>query len=270
MKRDIGHSEIEYSDTGSVTSLKESSDKEVPAVVYEKPAKQTKSSKKAACSRQDDSQMIKEHVLETTKEKGLAMSDKMVKVFTDYVAAELYDICYKPIDFVIVQPPHHMVFAGPPGTGKTSTAIALAEIMYKCGLVKDPEIVTVRRDLISSKPCQRDNTSYLTLATTRPQDGRLITATEETADIVKSLEFTQENVEDITGRLDAQQKGQEDLAKEVIDLEMYGRRWNLVFHGIQETKRENCTKKVIDFVSQEMDINTRDENVRGTSSREPT
>ncbi|CAH1239259.1 Hypp5769 [Branchiostoma lanceolatum] len=46
MKRDIGHSEIEYSDTGSVTSLKESSYKEVPGVVYEKPAKQTKSSKK--------------------------------------------------------------------------------------------------------------------------------------------------------------------------------------------------------------------------------
>ncbi|XP_066305194.1 uncharacterized protein [Branchiostoma lanceolatum] len=98
-----------------------------------------------------NSQWIKEHVLETTKEKGLTMSDKMVKVFTDYVAAEMYDICYKPIDFVMVQPPHHLVFAGPPGTGKTSMAIAFAEIMYKCGLVSDPEIVTVRRDLISSK-----------------------------------------------------------------------------------------------------------------------
>ncbi|KAI8503614.1 hypothetical protein Bbelb_185850 [Branchiostoma belcheri] len=39
---------------------------------------------------------------------------------------------------------------------------------------------------------------------------------------------------------------------------MYGRRWNLIFHGIQETERENCTRKVMDFISEEMNINTQE------------
>ncbi|XP_078702242.1 uncharacterized protein LOC144928091 [Branchiostoma floridae x Branchiostoma belcheri] len=39
---------------------------------------------------------------------------------------------------------------------------------------------------------------------------------------------------------------------------MYEHRWNLIFHGIQETERENCTRKVMDFVSEEMNINTQE------------
>ncbi|KAI8507779.1 hypothetical protein Bbelb_140190 [Branchiostoma belcheri] len=35
-------------------------------------------------------------------------------------------------------------------------------------------------------------------------------------------------------------------------------RWNLIFHGIQETERENCTRKVMDFISEEMNINTQE------------
>ncbi|KAI8487305.1 hypothetical protein Bbelb_334700 [Branchiostoma belcheri] len=89
-------------------------------------------------------------------------------------------------------------------------------------------------------------------------EGSLAKTNSDNVEIVKSLEFTQENVDDITGRLDSQQREQEDLAKDVTELEMYGRRWNLIFHGIQETERENCTRKVRDFISEEMNINTQE------------
>ncbi|KAI8502532.1 hypothetical protein Bbelb_201200 [Branchiostoma belcheri] len=48
------------------------------------------------------------------------------------------------------------------------------------------------------------------------------------------------------GRLDSQQREQEDLAKDVTELEMYRRRWNPIFHGIQDTERGNCTRKIKD------------------------
>ncbi|XP_066300878.1 protein CbbX-like [Branchiostoma lanceolatum] len=44
----------------------------------------------------------------------------------------------------------HMVFAGNPGTGKTSVATALAGFLYKLGMITKPIPVTVQRgDLIS-------------------------------------------------------------------------------------------------------------------------
>ncbi|KAI8517501.1 hypothetical protein Bbelb_035180 [Branchiostoma belcheri] len=69
-------------------------------------------------------------------------------------------------------------------------------------------------------------------------EGSLAKTNSDNVEIVKSLEFTQENVDDITGRLDSQQREQEDLAKDVTELEMYGRRWNLIFHEMNINTQE--------------------------------
>ncbi|CAH1267606.1 UNC13C [Branchiostoma lanceolatum] len=79
----------------------------------------------------------------------------------------------------------------------------------------------------------------------------------DNVEFVKSMEFTQENVDELTCRMESQEKEQENTGKWLSDLELYGRRWNLLFHGVQETEQENCTKKVLDVIGGEMKLDTR-------------
>ncbi len=43
-------------------------------------------------------------------------------------------------------PPLHMSFTGPPGTGKTTVASRMAEILHRLGYVRKPHLVTATRD----------------------------------------------------------------------------------------------------------------------------
>ncbi|CAH1277345.1 Hypp9576 [Branchiostoma lanceolatum] len=70
---------------------------------------------------------------------------------TNRWAPRLTSLAYQPIDLTLIKAPRHLVFAWPPCTGETSTAKAFAEILNKCGLVKDPTVVTMRRDVLSSE-----------------------------------------------------------------------------------------------------------------------
>jgi SpoVK/Ycf46/Vps4 family AAA+-type ATPase len=51
------------------------------------------------------------------------------------------------------KPMLHLVFTGPPGTGKTTVAAIVAKIFYACGLLETPAIVEARRvDLVGGYP----------------------------------------------------------------------------------------------------------------------
>ncbi|KAI8521869.1 hypothetical protein Bbelb_016230 [Branchiostoma belcheri] len=76
-------------------------------------------------------------------------------------------------------------------------------------------------------------------------------------DLIKSVEYTQENVDELCCRMETQEKEQQNTGKWLSDLELYGRRWNLLFHGVDETEQENCEKKVLDLIDGEMKINTK-------------
>ncbi len=52
----------------------------------------------------------------------------------------------KQLGMQIEQPTLHMSFTGPPGTGKTTVALRMAEILHRLGYVRKPTVVSVTRD----------------------------------------------------------------------------------------------------------------------------
>jgi probable Rubsico expression protein CbbX len=50
------------------------------------------------------------------------------------------------LDIATVRPSLHMCFTGNPGTGKTTVATRMADILFRLGYIAEPRIVTVTRD----------------------------------------------------------------------------------------------------------------------------
>ncbi|KAI8516412.1 hypothetical protein Bbelb_049930 [Branchiostoma belcheri] len=97
---------------------------------------------------------------EVMADLGLSVTQTMMQVFTDYVERELTDLVFQPIGLIGLKPPHHLVFAGPPGTGKTTMGDAFAKLLHQFGIVTSPDLVTIRRDLLSSGviiPCNSED-----------------------------------------------------------------------------------------------------------------
>ncbi|XP_078679331.1 uncharacterized protein LOC144914985 isoform X2 [Branchiostoma floridae x Branchiostoma belcheri] len=93
---------------------------------------------------------------EVMADLGLSVTQTMMQVFTDYVERELTDLVFQPIGLIGLKPPHHLVFAGPPGTGKTTMGDVFAKLLHQFGIVTSPDLVTIRRDLLSSEvACQQ-------------------------------------------------------------------------------------------------------------------
>ncbi|XP_019647828.1 PREDICTED: protein CfxQ homolog [Branchiostoma belcheri] len=88
---------------------------------------------------------------EVMADLGLSVTQTMMQVFTDYVERELTDLVFQPIGLIDLKPPHHLVFAGQPGTGKTTMGDAFAKLLHQFGIVTSPDLVTIRRDLLSSE-----------------------------------------------------------------------------------------------------------------------
>ncbi|XP_078677828.1 uncharacterized protein LOC144914146 [Branchiostoma floridae x Branchiostoma belcheri] len=65
---------------------------------------------------------------EVMADLGLSVTQTMMQVFTDYVERELTDLVFQPIGLIGLKPPHHLVFAGHTGTGKTTMGDAFASV----------------------------------------------------------------------------------------------------------------------------------------------
>jgi SpoVK/Ycf46/Vps4 family AAA+-type ATPase len=90
-----------------------------------------------------------------TVEEAVAELDAMiglvpVKEYVRSIAAQIEAARRRAVAGVPTRKPtFHLVFTGPPGTGKTAAAAIIAKIFYAFGLLETPSVVTARRtDLV--------------------------------------------------------------------------------------------------------------------------
>ncbi|CAH1242304.1 QRICH2 [Branchiostoma lanceolatum] len=89
-----------------------------------------------------------DNIMSTMKKRGLTVSKEMANSFHDYLLSELTSLAYQPIDLTLIKAPRYLVFAGPSGTGETSTAKAFAANL---------EAVLQAAEPTRPKPAQQDD-----------------------------------------------------------------------------------------------------------------
>ena len=73
-------------------------------------------------------------------------------------------------------------------------------------------------------------------------------------DLQKSLEFTQNVQNEVTSRVTVCEQEQVKIDEKVEKQDLYTRRWNLLFHGVDENKDEDCEDVVDDILSAKLGL----------------
>jgi hypothetical protein len=95
-----------------------------------------------------------------------------------------------------------------------------------------------------------DLDARLVLALKSPEIQPAITAAVQAA----VTDVITKKTEQLNNRLTVLENSVAKLKTEQDDLEQYGRRWNLLFHGVAETDNENCADKVRHLCSSKFDV----------------
>lgn len=84
--------------------------------------------------------------------------------------------------------------------------------------------------------------------------GEVSTLTKKVKELEESLEFTQKEQDDVVQRVETCESEQFRQEEELLRQAIYSRRWNLIFHGIEEQEEEHCENLVKHVLSSDLNI----------------
>ena len=84
--------------------------------------------------------------------------------------------------------------------------------------------------------------------------GEISTLTKKVKELEESLEFTQKEQDDVVQRVETCESEQFRQEEELLRQTIYSRRWNLIFHGIEEQEEEYCENLIKHVLSSDLNI----------------
>ena len=81
---------------------------------------------------------------------------------------------------------------------------------------------------------------------------------KELLDLKESLEYTQREQDELKDRVNLCEKEQDQQGERIQEQDIYNRRWNLIFHGIDEDDNEDCQKKVVQVIEEYLHLPAKD------------